>query len=221
MLEKVLVAEDHQTSSKAVAKTIEELSIPVCHYVYYCDDALTRLRNELLSGHPYELLVSDISFVEDHRTQALKSGVDLILAARALQPELKVIVFSAEGHPAKIQSYFKELKVNGYVQKGRMDAIELEKAVMAVAKGQTYMPAGIREKISPAHSHEFNNYDITILSLLAKGEKLQDIPALLVELGISPSGKSSMEKRLNHIKTVLDFKKNEQLIAFCKDMGII
>jgi two-component system capsular synthesis response regulator RcsB len=221
MFEKVLVAEDHQTSSRAIAKTIEELNIPICHYVYYCDDALTRLRNELFSEKPYDLLVTDISFIEDHRTQQLKSGVDLIIAARHLQPHLKVIIFSADGHPGKIQSYFTDLKVNGYVQKGRMDAIELDKAVQAVAKGQTYIPLGVREKISPLHSHQFTTYDLTILSLLAKGKKLQDIPELLVERGILPSGKSSMEKRLNHIKTILEFKKNEQLIAFCKDMGII
>ncbi|MDQ8003375.1 MAG: response regulator [Pedobacter sp.] len=221
MLEKVLVAEDHQNSSKAVTKIIEELAIPLCHYVYYCDDAFTRLKNELNSGRPYDLLVTDISFIEDHRTQQLKSGVELIIAAREIQPQLKVIIFSGEDRTAKIQSYFKDLKVDGYVQKGRTDAIELEKAVEAVAKGQVYMPPGIREKINPSHSHQFTNYDVTVLSLLAEGKKLQEIPDLLVKLNISPSGKSSMEKRLNHIKTVLDFNKNEQLIAFCKDMGII
>jgi DNA-binding NarL/FixJ family response regulator len=221
MLEKVLVAEDHQNSSKAVTKIIEELEIPVCHYVYYCDDALTRIKKELASGEPYDLLITDISFIEDHRTQHLKSGVELIIEARKIQPQLKVIIFSGEHRTAKIQSYFKDLNVNGYVQKGRTDAIELEKAVKLVNKGQVYMPHGIREKISPSHSHQFTNYDIIVLSLLAEGKKLQEIPDLLVKLNVSPNGKSSMEKRLNHIKTVLNFKKNEQLIAFCKDMGII
>jgi two-component system capsular synthesis response regulator RcsB len=30
-----------------------------------------------------------------------------------------------------------------------------------------------------------------------------------------------VEKRLNLMRETLDFTKNEQLIAFCKDMGVI
>jgi two-component system capsular synthesis response regulator RcsB len=43
----------------------------------------------------------------------------------------------------------------------------------------------------------------------------------LQENQIKPSGLSSLEKRLNHIREVLNFSNNEQLIAYCKDMGIV
>jgi two-component system capsular synthesis response regulator RcsB len=221
MFEKVLIAEDHQTNSRAVAKTIQDLEIPVFDYVYYCDDAYTRIKKELASGKPYDLLITDISFIEDHRPQRLKSGIDLIKAARELHPALKIIIFSIEGRPALIKSYFAALQINGFVQKGRLDAIELEQAVRTIVKGQTFISPRIKEQISPSNSHQFTNYDLTIISLLAAGMQLKEIPAKLSELSITPNGMSSMEKRLNHIKTVLNFKKNEQLIAFCKDMGII
>jgi DNA-binding NarL/FixJ family response regulator len=221
MFEKVLIAEDHQTSSRAVAKTIQDLAIPVFDYVYYCDDAYTRIKKELAAGKPYDLLITDLSFIEDHRLQHLKSGIDLIKAARELQPSLKVIIFSVEGRPALIKSFFSTLQINGFVQKGRLDAIELEQAVRAIVKGQTFISPRIKEQISPSNSHQFTNYDLTVISLLAAGMQLKEIPAKLSELRITPNGMSSMEKRLNHIKTVLNFKKNEQLIAFCKDMGII
>lgn len=223
MFEKVLVVEDHQTSSKAVAKIIEELEIPTCHYVYYCDDALIRIKKELAAGDSYDLMITDISFIEDHRPQKLSNGIELIKAAKEIVPALKVIIFSVEGRPAPIQSYFKEQGINGYVQKGRLDAIELSNAVQAVAKGRPYVPLNIKESLAlaPINSHQFTSYDLIIISLIAEGKLLSEIPDILVERNVSPSGKSSMEKRLNHIKTVLNFKKNEQLIAFCKDMGII
>ena len=221
MFEKVLIAEDHQTSSRAVAKTIQDLAIPVFDYVYYCDDAYTRIKKELAAGKPYDLLITDLSFIEDHRLQHLKSGIDLIKAARELQPSLKVIIFSVEGRPALIKSFFSTLQINGFVQKGRLDAIELEQAVRTIVKGQTFISPRIKEQISPSNSHQFTIYDLTVISLLAAGMQLKEIPAKLSELRITPNGMSSMEKRLNHIKTVLNFKKNEQLIAFCKDMGII
>lgn len=221
MFEKVLIAEDHQTSSRAVAKTIQDLEIPVFDYVYYCDDAYTRIKKELTAAKPYDLLITDLSFIEDHRLQHLKSGIDLIEAARELQPSLKVIIFSVEGRPALIKSFFSTLQINGFVQKGRLDAIELEQAVRTIVKGQTFISPRIKEQISPSNSHQFTNYDLTVISLLAAGMQLKEIPAKLSALRITPNGMSSMEKRLNHIKTVLNFKKNEQLIAFCKDMGII
>jgi DNA-binding NarL/FixJ family response regulator len=221
MFEKVLIAEDHQTSSRAVAKTIQDLEIPVFDYVYYCDDAYTRIKKELAAAKPYDLLITDLSFIEDHRLQHLKSGIDLIKAARELQPSLKVIIFSVEGRPALIKSFFSTLQINGFVQKGRLDAIELEQAVRTIVKGQTFISPRIKEQISPSNSHQFTNYDLTVISLLAAGMQLKEIPAKLSALRITPNGMSSMEKRLNHIKTVLNFKKNEQLIAFCKDMGII
>jgi two-component system capsular synthesis response regulator RcsB len=49
----------------------------------------------------------------------------------------------------------------------------------------------------------------------------KEIPAYLQENNIRPSGLSSIEKRLNLMKEVLDFSKNEQLVAYCKDFGII
>jgi hypothetical protein len=56
---------------------------------------------------------------------------------------------------------------------------------------------------------------------LAKGALQKDIPNYLEQLNLKPAGLSSIEKRLNLIKESLGFTKNEQLIAFCKDMGVI
>lgn len=221
MFQKVLIAEDHQTSSKAVAKTILDLQIPICDYVYYCDDAYLRITKEIKADSPYDLLITDISFIEDHRLQKLKSGVELIKASREICPELKVIIFSVEDRPELVKSFFRELNINGFVQKGRMDAFELEKAVQVISKGQNFISPTVKEKINPSKSHQFTKYDLTILSLLANGMKLKEIPNKLTELNVQPNGMSTMEKRLNHIKSVLNFTKNEQLIAFCKDMGII
>jgi hypothetical protein len=49
----------------------------------------------------------------------------------------------------------------------------------------------------------------------------KDIPDYLQQHQIKPAGLSSIEKKLNHIREALNFTKNEQLVAFCKDKGII
>lgn len=60
-----------------------------------------------------------------------------------------------------------------------------------------------------------------MISLLANGTFLKDIPAVFKSKEISPSSLSAVEKRLSLLKTSLGVKSNEHLIAFCKDLGII
>jgi two-component system capsular synthesis response regulator RcsB len=69
--------------------------------------------------------------------------------------------------------------------------------------------------------HEFSDFDIIIIKLLSGGTLQKNIPMYLREHHIRPAGLSSVEKRLNIMKEVLGFSKNEQLVAYCKDFGII
>ena len=221
MFKKVLIAEDHEMTNISVRRTLEELGITDAKYVYYCDHAYTWLRNAERSGEPYDLLITDIYFEEDDFTQRLTDGPALIEAARAAQPDLKVIVFSAESRPAVINSLFKTLQVDGYVRKARRDAQHLKEAIDAIANGMTYLPPDIKRAVKSNNAYEFSNFDVTIIKLLAEGTLQKDIPAFLKQQNIKPSGLSSVEKRLNQMKEALEFSKNEQLIAHCKDMGII
>jgi len=221
MFKKVLIAEDHETTSISVRKTLEDLGIVQADYTYYCDDALMHIKKNLLSEQPYDLLITDLSFEEDHRKQNLVGGMELIAAVKAVQPNLKVLVFSAENKAAVIDTLFKDLSINAYVRKARHDAKELKKAMEAIAKNQTFISENLKQVVKQKNAYEFSSYDITIISLLSQGTLQKEIPAYLQKNNIKPAGLSSVEKRLNLMKEVLDFSKNEQLVAYCKDFGII
>ena len=83
------------------------------------------------------------------------------------------------------------------------------------------MPLQVSRYVFLKNAYEFSEFDITIITLLAQGMLQKDIPAYLQWHKIKPSGLSSIEKRLNLMKDALDFSKNEQLVAYCKDLGII
>ncbi len=221
MFKNVLIAEDHESASISVRRTLEDLGVASPDYAYYCDDALTRLRKSLQDGHPYELLITDLFFEEDDRAQQITSGTGLIAAARHLQPGLKVLVFSAESKAAVIEPLFKEQGINGFVQKARRDAEELKSAIEQIYKNKQHYPLHLRLAVKQKNTYDFTDFDITIISLLSQGVLQKDIPGRLQQMNIRPSGLSSVEKRLNLIKDTLEFSKNEQLVAFCKDMGII
>lgn len=221
MFENVLIAEDHESANISVRKTLEDLGVMNPQYAYYCDDALTRIRNGIRDGQPYELLITDLFFEEDDRPQQLADGAALIAAARQLQPGLKVLVFSAEHRAAVIEGLFSELGINGYVRKARRDAQELKAAIQDINKNKIHYPVHLRQTGEQKNAYEFTDFDITIIKLLAQGMLQKDIPVYLAKNEIRPSSLSSLEKRLNLIKEAYQFSTNEQLVAFCKDMGII
>jgi two-component system, NarL family, captular synthesis response regulator RcsB len=221
MIDRVLIAEDHESANISIQKTLRDLGIEDAAYVYYCDDALAKIKTACQQGKPFDLLITDIFFEEDSQVQRLADGMELIAAARKEHPELKVLVFSAENRPATLEFLYNKLQVDGYVRKARNDSKELLQAIHEISQNRQYFPRHVSQLIRQKNSHDFTDFDITIISLLANGVPQKNIPIHLEQQKIKPSGLSSVEKRLNHIKGVLDFSKNEQLVAFCKDMGII
>ena len=133
----------------------------------------------------------------------------------------KILVFSSESKIAVIDLLFKDLAIDAYVRKARRDVDELKSAILAIKENKKYLSQDLKQASKENNTHEFSEYDITVITLLAKGALQKDIPTYLEQLDIKPAGLSSVEKRLNLIRETLGFTKNEQLIAFCKDMGVI
>lgn len=221
MFKKVLIAEDHEVANLSVHKTVQELGVEQVNYVYYCDDALTWIKNAIREGEPYDLLVTDLVFEDDIVPQKISHGKDLIKAAKEIQPELKVIVFSSIDRITLIEDLFRNYQIDGYVRKARHDGQHFKDAMRAVSTNKIYQSPDIRLALRSRNSHEFTNMDIQIISSLSKGILQKNIPQILQDLNIRPSGLSSIEKRLNLMKEVLGFTKNEQLVLYCKDKGLI
>lgn len=220
MFKKVLIAEDYETYNLGVIKTLDELGIPEYDFVNYCDDACSKIKKSIELNSPYDLLITDLSFEEDYREQKIKSGRELILTLKEIAPELRIIVFSIENKPKSIEDLFKKYNVNSFVSKGRNDAKELKKAISAVAEKGYYLPHEIRFSIKK-NSIEFSDYDVTLISMLAKGLKQQEMEDYLKENDIKPFGRSSLEKRLNDLRESMNAKNNIEMVVKCKDLGII
>jgi len=221
MFNKVLIAEDHESANISVQKTLEEMGIVDMEYVYYCDDALVRIQKAVDAGDPYDLLITDLYFDADHREMKIDGGTALIPAARAVQPALRILVFSAEGRISVIETLYTEGNIDGYVRKGRSDAKELKTAITQVTGNERYFPRFYLEALRRDNGHDFTTYDITVVTLLAEGLKQKAIADYLLEHGIKPARLSSLEKRLKEIRTALKFTSNMQLVAYCKEMGIV
>jgi two-component system capsular synthesis response regulator RcsB len=221
MITKVLIAEDHESANISIQKTLEELAITNIEYAYYCDDAMNKIAKAVKIDHSFDLLITDLYFEPDGNKQVLSGGTELITAARAIQPDLKILVFSAENRPATIDLLYSKHDIDGFVRKARNDAKELKQAISEIAQHHRYFPRHIKQLIDKKNAYSFSEFDIMIIALLAQGMLQKDIPAYLQHHRIKPSGLSSVEKKLNQMKEALGFSKNEQLVAYCKDLGAI
>jgi DNA-binding NarL/FixJ family response regulator len=221
MFQNVLIAEDHQSMKLSIEQTLRNLGIVGQKYAYYCDDALLLLKHNAHEGNPFDLLITDLSFDKDHREQKIGTGAELIAAAKSLYPDLKILVFSIESNPDVVRNLFQDLGIDGYVRKGREDAIDLNKAFTAIAENRKFIPTEFVLSTRATNAYDFSDYDMMIISQLAKGTLQKNIPAYLQQQGTRASSLSSVEKRLNLIKDAFGFSTNEQLIAYCKDRRII
>lgn len=220
MIRKVLIVDDHESVNISLQKTLADLGIVDVDIVSYCDDALQKVELHHQRSTPYDLVITDLYFESDHQVQQLNGGMALIAAIRNVQPGVKVLVFSAESKPAVIEMLFKLYHIDGYVRKARNDAKELKVAITQIDEGKSYYPRK-NTMAQLKHTYQFTQYDITLISLLASGILQKNIPDYLKQHNIRPSGLSSVEKRLNRMREALQLQKNEQLVIFCKDMGVI
>jgi two-component system capsular synthesis response regulator RcsB len=222
MFNKVLIAEDLDTISIAVIQALETLSIVEIHHAKYCDDAYLKIKKALLDNVPYDLLISDLSFKTDHRENKLNSGEDLIEAVKIAQPDIKTIVFSIEDKSFRVQSLFNNLGINAYVSKGRNSIPELQHTIQRIYDNEDkIVSAELSHTMRDKSIFEIEAYDISLLKLLSKGHILDEIAERFKQLGTTPNGSSSIEKRINKLKVYFKASNNVHLIAIAKDLGLV
>jgi two-component system capsular synthesis response regulator RcsB len=219
--ENILVVEDQEMANLSLRITLEGLALPSPFYSYHTDHAITLLKKALSGNRPYDLLITDLYFEDEGTAKQLPDGMELIRTAKSLQPELKVLVFSGESKIAMIRRLYEEFGIDGYVRKGRGDAKDLKDALEQITQYRRYYPREYRSLSAHQNQYDFTDYDKTIVRLLNEGYSQQEIADWLEANEMPPFGLSSIEKRLKLMRTAMNFNKNQQLIGFCKDLGII
>lgn len=224
MFSKVIIAEDLDSINLAVVEALKNFKINDVAYAKYCDDALLKIKRALQDKTPYELLITDLSFKEDYRKeeQKLDSGEQLIEAVKALQPHIKIIVFSIEDKPYRIKSLFEKHNINAFVMKGRNSIPELKQAIEAVFQSEEkYISPDIAYMLQDKTVNEIDNYDLELIKHLSLGVTQEEMEAKLKELGITPNSKSTIEKRINRLKIYFKANNTVHLIAIAKDLGLV
>lgn len=221
-LQKILIAEDLESISAGIERTLKDFSPEQITHTRYCDDAWLKLKKAELDGEPYDLLITDLSFKPDHREVELKGGEDLINAIRKDHISCKIIVFSIEDKPLKVQSFFEEFHIDAYVLKSRKDSLELAKAFRSLILGETYISDAIKRKMhSQKNMAQVEEIDLLIIRQLCEGMTQEEIRQLFQERNIKPNSSSTIEKRLKSLREDFHAKTNIELVLMFKELGLV
>lgn len=221
MFTKVLVSEDMEDINKGVHSALCELGVKEIQQVQYCDDAYLKIKKAILDDVPFQLLISDLSFKSDYRTQKFPSGEALIKKLKEECPSLKIIVYSVEDRLQKVRALITDYQVDGYVCKSRRGLNELSKAIKSVLNHTLYLSPEVAQAFNANNNLEIDDFDIQLLKQLSNGLSQEEISTHFKNNNISPSSLSSIEKRLNKLR--IEFKANNaiHLVAIVKDLGLI
>jgi two-component system nitrate/nitrite response regulator NarL len=129
---------------------------------------------EFLKKSDYDILVTDYEMPGI-------SGLELVKAARTLQPEMKIIVLSMHDDPSVVKEMLRE-GVNGYLLKKDSHRVLLA-ALQKVVEGKRFLSDDISEILIHATAEEekgtLTSRETEILRLVAKEFNSRQIAAIL------------------------------------------
>ena len=221
MFQKVLVAEDIDSISYAVGSVLEEMEIQEIVHAQYCDKAWLLAKKASNEKQPFDLLICDLSFKEDHRDEKIKSGKELISILKSEYPDLKVLVNSIEDHPQIVKELWESGNIDAYVFKDRSGLKELKIALDRIDKGETYLSPSIQNIINQSNLLVLSDFEINIVKILANGLTQNQIEQELKTQNIKPSSKSAIEKKLKELREEFNANTNPHLVSIMKDLQLI
>ncbi len=221
MFTKVLIVDDHAIINDGVSTNLLSIGITNVHKALYCDDAYLKVRRADLDHRPFDLVITDLEFKQDHRKRDLTSGQALVKRLKIEYPDLSVIVYSQEDHYQKVRSLVNNCKANAYVWKGREGNKELLKALQAVYNGKRFLSRQVERALQKKDENEITDYDIELVKLLSSGLSQTEISIYFKSHSVTPGSISSVEKRLNRLKEEFQANNVTHLVSIFKDQKFI
>ncbi len=221
MFTKILIAEDEDSDNLGIVSSVQDFTNAHVDTAQFCDKTLLKIKEAIQKDNPYQLLISDLSFVLDYKKHKITTGKALIDEVKKIQPNIKIIVFTGEKKTAIIKSFFANQKIDGYVCKGLYGLLELIKAITAVYQGNIYTCPVSKDALHQKNILKLDKYEVQLLKLLIEGYKQEEISQYLIENNIAPYSKRSIEDRIRKLRDDFNAKTNIQLIYTVNQLGLI
>lgn len=221
MFKKVLIVDDHASINNDVHEILAQEGIAQIDKALYCDEAYLKVKKAAQEEEPYDLIITDLLFKQDHRERRLTSGEALVYELRAEFESLSIIVYTHEDHFQTVRILINDYGANAYVCKSRISDKELPKALKKVFGGELFLSKQVENALTEKHENEISDYDLYLMRLIAEGYQQSEIGKRFRQSKIYPNSTSSIEKRLNILKDQFLAKNTTHLVSILKDHKLI
>jgi DNA-binding NarL/FixJ family response regulator len=176
---KILITDDHLVIQQGLSFIIKDfLPKAILFYAANLETTLTCLKEEKV-----DLLILDINIPGGNNFQ-------MIERIRAVQPDVKILLFSAYGEEIYGLRYLK-VGVNGYLEKNAPEK-EIQEAIMRILAKGKYISSKVQDQMINNYNANFRgsslaqltNREFEIASFLVNGERTSGIGQKL-ELKVS------------------------------------
>lgn len=221
VFKKILVAEDTDSNNVGLVAKLNNLEIEIVESSQSCDGALLKIKKGLHENKPFDLLISDLSFVASTPNPKINSGEELIASVKEIQPNIKIIVFSVNNQQSVIKHLFNKINIEGYVCKGLHGLKELHNAILTISEGQQYICPVAKATLEQKNVFQLDDFEKQLLQLVANGYKQDDISEYFKSRNITPNSRRSIEDRLSRLRDNFNATTTSQLIYLAQSLDLI
>ncbi|MET3536712.1 response regulator transcription factor [Chryseobacterium limigenitum] len=212
---RILLVDDHLITLEAYRGVLELMSQEfIFTEAQSIDEALEKAERQP------QLLPFDMAFVDIHlprsESKKIESGEGLALELKKKFTELKIVIPTQYNQPERIRYIIDKVNPDALLLKEEFRSAQICRAVEIVLSGGTYYSSKVELLLRKDHL-QFDDYDLKILSCIARGVKIKDIENHV------PLSSRAIEDRKSMlmIKLGVPPRNNEQLIAIAREKGLI
>jgi DNA-binding NarL/FixJ family response regulator len=216
----ILIVEDHpmmmDTYISIVNNTIENNTFNFIK-VSDCEGAFKRIEQNFKTKEAIDIALLDVS-LPPYEQEKILCGGDIGKLIRNKFPSCKIIMITGYHKGLVINSIFKSIRPEGFLNKADIDYSTFAKAFEVILKGESFMSEAINKTLVNLIRKNINwdDVDSKIITLLEKGIKTKEMPNY-INLSLS-----AIEKRKAFLKRqILDQKgSDKELIKTLKKLNI-
>lgn len=213
--------EDTDSSNIGLVVKLKEMGIEMVDSSQSCDGAFLKIKKGIQEKQPFDVLISDLSFVINTPNPKITTGEALIAEVKKIQPNIKIIAFSVNNQQTVIKHLINEIGIEGYVCKGLNGTKELLKAIENIQNGNTYLCPVSNATLHKKNVFQLDEYEKQLLQLVAKGLKQDEIASYFQSKGITPNSRRSVEDRLSKLRDSFNANTTSQLIYLAQSLDLI
>ena len=216
---RILIVDDHQLVILYSLTKIGNFDVITTNT---CDDALELILKHQ-NNHPFQIVLTDLSFDNGTKATKLNGGEALIKAIKNQNIAIKIGVITGHVETNRIYNVIQNLNPDAYLIKSKCGVTELGFAFEKMRANDFYYSHEVHQKIMSRNilQIQMDEVAIQVLKELPNHTKISNLEGVILKNDGSVIKLRSIETKLSNLRADLNANNNTDLILKAKELGII